>query len=625
MSTAELIKEAYISPIRSVMVVDDEYPTMEKLLSGGIPDLEDRDKDNLLDVINLCRDSKNNWMLDVHDGDFGYQETDTVNNLHHSDLLILDYHLEGNGDDGKGEKALHILSSLANKEHFNLVVVHTKGYENSNSNGNHQAVFSDIVFELQKHPTRSAMPSSLTTRVEEALDIWAEESENIIEELSNSISDLDYIKLTVAYRRPMNIPDTKPEIQELKSLYDSRPVNSDPILEKLELRCLIWYVLSRKGNELDSRFGNHDFNGFAWHSDENCNWIKTENLFVTVVEKSVSTRDLPEKLLVSLEQWSPHPNRLLMAKLRHQLDEKGASVANSLITRQYVQAGWLKDLLSCDDALFQQQAWICIQNHMEELSFSFKDDLCDYLSRLASPLISARNSHMQSISPKKGTEAPTLNEEQKRGIKESSISRVLSSITPKVVLDDPFLMFKEINAFNNSIAVVEGSHLVTGHVLMDTPGNFFLVVTPACDLVPGRSDYGKIEVQIQSLYPISAALRQVGDKGKLADDEIYKRSKSLVNTKKLLFLLVDGEIKILSCLFNVYSNAEPSVKSIIIGSDGVWADDKKLIAYEPDLSDDLPKYKQCEYHVVAQLRYEYALHHSKVSGEYHSRIGLDYQ
>lgn len=637
MSTTDLIREAYIEPIRSVMVVDDEYPTMEKLLSGYDEEigevtgskkvLESRDKNNLLEVINLCRDSQNNWMLDVHDGDFSGQETGAVNNLHHSDLLILDYHLEGNGDDGRGEQALKILSSLARKEHFNLVVVHTKGY--GGANGDYAAVFNDIVFELQSSKIFKGIPQNLKSPVEEAINIWTEENENILDELVNSVSDFDYLSLHDAFNAPIKIPHVMKELLALKQLFDSRPMDDRELID-LQLRFLIWFVLCEKGANLSAKFGDEDFNGFKWCIEDGSNWVKTENLFVTVVGKDVPTSELPVKLLESLESWRPHPNRLLMAKLRHQLDEKGASVANSLITRQHVQAGWLKELLSTEELFSDQKAWGCIQNHMEELSYSFKDELCEYLARLMHPLSEASKNHARLELEKQGIDTtsrePDTDQEKEaiQKVTENSINHVLGSFTPLEVLQDSFLMFKEVNAFNNSMAI-EGKHLVTGHVLRSPSGNFFLVVTPVCDLVPGRSKHGKIEIQAQLLYPVNVALQQIDGENSLDAETIYSRAKLLVNTKKLLFLPLEKEVEVLSSLYNVYGNSEPKVCSIIIDGDGVWDDERKLKVYESDLSRDVPRYKECEYQVVAQLRYEYALHHSKVSGEYHSRIGLDYQ
>ncbi len=50
-----------------------------------------------------------------------------------------------------GDKALEILDHLAQRQHFNLVVVHTKGYVDSLG---YDEVLRDILCHLQKPPLR---------------------------------------------------------------------------------------------------------------------------------------------------------------------------------------------------------------------------------------------------------------------------------------------------------------------------------------------------------------------------------------------------------------------------------------------------------------------------------------
>jgi hypothetical protein len=591
MSMPDLVKEAYIDPIRSVMVVDDEYPTLTKFITGQDTS-EQVDRDRLLDVTEVCRHHENNWMLDVHDGQFtGEGEVD---NLYHSDLLILDYHLEGKGDDGRGEKALKVLSCLAQKDHFNLVVVHTKGYTDLGTDEGYRAVFKDIVFNLQIHKPLREVPPKFLAGVQDAINSWNDDSPNIITELVASISDLDFMKLTDAITNPLVIDDTSIELQELKARFDARPTE-DSDLAKLEFCWLKWFVLVEKSKLLAGLFGEIVFDDLQWSSNDTYLWVKTRNLFVVVIGKDVPSKELPDKLLYALVDWKPHPHRMLLAKLRHKIDEHGFSLASDIVSKQHVQAGWLRQLLQCKEDELENQSWITINNHLEELSYSFKKELCDYLSSIVVELLK--------------TGSPTDIESQ--------------FIIPEI-LSDELNVFKEINTFNNSIAV-DGWHLTTGHILRDISGNFHMVVSPACDLVPGRSKHGKLTVELQLLYPISSSLKKDSDTKKLNSDDLFERCKAVVTSKKLLFLPIDGEIVILSSTVNALSAANPNVKSLVVGNDGKWGPDRNVIIYEMNLKMTPPYVHSCEYIVVAQLRYEYALHHSKISGEHSSRIGLGYQ
>ncbi|MGP0750684.1 response regulator receiver domain, partial [Escherichia coli] len=67
--------------------------------------------------------------LDVYKGKEKKMQEGTVSNrLYHMDLLIFDYHLDGE-DSGYWKKSIDIIKNLAENLHCNIVAVHTKGYD----------------------------------------------------------------------------------------------------------------------------------------------------------------------------------------------------------------------------------------------------------------------------------------------------------------------------------------------------------------------------------------------------------------------------------------------------------------------------------------------------------------
>ena len=60
------LKQSYIDPIRTVTVIDDEYPTLEELVILGNEDFADDDLDRLYDIIEISRKKEFNWLLDVY-------------------------------------------------------------------------------------------------------------------------------------------------------------------------------------------------------------------------------------------------------------------------------------------------------------------------------------------------------------------------------------------------------------------------------------------------------------------------------------------------------------------------------------------------------------------------------
>ena len=145
-----LVREAFIAPLRSVLIVDDQYPTWEEIFNSSITGQEKselietrstmkswRDPATATEILGLIsefRNQKPGLIIDIHDGvsenakkKIAGNETpkELADHLHQSDLLILDYNLEGPGAGTGGDTARKILASVLDNQHFNLVVVHT--------------------------------------------------------------------------------------------------------------------------------------------------------------------------------------------------------------------------------------------------------------------------------------------------------------------------------------------------------------------------------------------------------------------------------------------------------------------------------------------------------------------
>lgn len=102
----ELIKEAYLQPIRSELIIDDDYPTLSDIIDTPPNDAEHArvdakkwhttQKTALQNLIKQFRSKDPALLIDIHDS---YQPTPAESgavaaHLHQSDLLVLDYNLE---------------------------------------------------------------------------------------------------------------------------------------------------------------------------------------------------------------------------------------------------------------------------------------------------------------------------------------------------------------------------------------------------------------------------------------------------------------------------------------------------------------------------------------------------
>ena len=121
------------------------------------------------ELLGFARSKVRPWLVDVHDGKkvTSKSEQGIAPHLDHSDLLVLDYHLDG--IEGKGDAAIDILRKLAQNDHFNLVIVHTKGYE-----GDLDQVVREIALGLTFYDPELCLTEPEMISIKEALAQWEE-------------------------------------------------------------------------------------------------------------------------------------------------------------------------------------------------------------------------------------------------------------------------------------------------------------------------------------------------------------------------------------------------------------------------------------------------------------------
>ena len=132
----EFIEEAFIQAMRSVLIVDDDYPTYDEILTSGNGDANPkgpyaqkewrRQRQRVASLIAGFRRMRPPLLVDIHDGANVSAEAEeaAVAHLHQCDLLVLDYELDRDRP-GDGRRAIGILRALMANQHFNLVVIYT--------------------------------------------------------------------------------------------------------------------------------------------------------------------------------------------------------------------------------------------------------------------------------------------------------------------------------------------------------------------------------------------------------------------------------------------------------------------------------------------------------------------
>ncbi|WP_157126700.1 response regulator receiver domain [Burkholderia metallica] len=574
----EFIKRAYIDPIRTVIVVDDEFPSLdgliEKELKGARPwaGLEE-DAKRVREILSFCRTKQRPWLVDVHDG----REVSIAGEekiapyLHHSDLMILDYHLAG--DAGTGDHAIKILRDLASNDHFNMVIVYTKG-----ENGSIESVFRQIAIGLTCADSKLALADIPRREVDNVIAKLEDDDPEIVDKLLKLVSNDAYLSI-----RRLDNPRALTELPDWDAIREQLAVHADTksVSDALWSRWLIEQTQERIAGQLSQV----DLGKIAYSWDNEFNWIRTDSLFVTVVSKSHHPHELPEKLLSAIRNWCPSPHQLLMAKMRAQMDERGVLAESGVLRDRFLQAGWMQQLFAGAVVDKKQTLKNTVDRHWEALGDNLRADIDLFAGELAE--------HLESLG----------RDEVFRKFIRIDWSENEASI------------LKRLNIYANLKTTFEHSHLMTGHLLKFENGELWACLSPACDLVPGQKEGGWFRRLGDHMPFMAVLLHKVGDEIAL----------SLANQNIFVFgTSKDDEDCYSFCPGGKIQN-NPQWEQMFAANGGRFSDSVGSISIGRLAQGAAGiEFKSNSVRVVGQLRYEYALNLLQRLGTNFSRIGLDF-
>lgn len=577
----DLIKEVYIDPIRTVVVIDDEFPTLDGLIAekwygekerGGT----EENAEKVRNILNTCRHEDRRWLVDIHDG--RKISPDDASHLHQSDLMILDYHLEGNN--GNGDKAIDILRELAANDHFNMVIVYTKGY--GNDAGDINRVIKEIALGLTSNNVDLVLNHQSLNKVTEYLEEWENEEEGITNKLKATIDENAYLAVNHQLKIDWKINKKKPEFQEAVALFEKNTNKPANLKDSLFLRWLIHEQQKKLEKKLSSNNLGHV--GFCY-SENGINWIRTSRLFITVIHKEHDNpNSLPAKLVDALNHWQPEPHRLLMAKMRAALDTRSALAEDEVLNNSSLQTAWFEELLIEDSLQRRLNVNKTIARHWEGLGGSIQVQVTDFASKVTK--------YLCDLNP---------DEAYKLHCPDSSNS-------------DRIQILAAANCYHCT-KTIEGNHLTTGHVLK-IGTEFWLCLSPACDLEPGQ-EKGWLK-NLKPNMPFKAVRLYEEDK---LENALYS-----VTYGNHLFLKIDSKIKAFSFLPSDSAFSNPRWEQMFVINQGVFANDDKNISIRRVGADQEQLIVlETSAQVVAHLRYEYALNLLQRLAVSLSRVGLSFQ
>ena len=580
----KFIEEAYIEPIRSVLIVDDDFPTYAEILnaddaSGTSESPHSRktwrqQRERVASLIRVFRERKPPLLVDIHDGVnvASESEVETATHLHQCDLLVLDYELDRDKP-RDGTRAIEIIRALMANDHFNLVVIYTKED-------------LDVVFDAVRWGLVAPSMDSLSEAEMEESRRLIDEGEDAFQgfegRITDSIAAEQYFHARTQHSTFLR---TMVKSQQPYTLFASHADRAEWSRDqrKLVLRYLLMQLERSNGVSSDS---THPFVDLKWSSRRRL-WIKSSSAFVALSKKTDDEGDLLSDLTKALVDWGPKPSRLFLTRLRTEMDEYGVAAQAPALSNHHALAYWYHELLA-DDAEENRRWRIAesVRRHSDQLMQAMLPRVEGYAKRLIEAEVVAGDANAIC----EDHFGVNLNEDASR--RQAAL---------------------EHNAFVCSMDPA-GWHLTTGHVF-SMSDELWLCLSPACDMVPSQIPSWRIKETGERLPFVGIQLHNIRPDKALAN----------IHSNRFVFLRIDGKVN--SFCFNDPSGKEsvPHWQILYAEKRGRFSEtDFRFTASHIRQGKTRLVSKRLQAHVVGQLRYEYALNLIQKLGVSLTRVGLDF-
>ncbi|OEU69628.1 MAG: hypothetical protein BA863_01715 [Desulfovibrio sp. S3730MH75] len=597
----ELVNEVYIEPIKSVLFIDDMFPTYagliqnkedlnegageiykddddfdddasaERILENTDTRPDDNEKDTerqrALRLTESCRNS--GFIFDVEKDPVKVLEK-FPEFLNKPDLIVLDYILEPQTN--SSDKSIKILKKLSNSDRFNLVILHS-----------------------------TKDPSEILPKVAYALrgKLKVETSKGLLRQ-ANKIEDQLLQDNALLYLNSAGrSADTWRDRLKIKH-------DVDDFVCKIANLALENYFEKRYPNTADDNSDILTFECSTKAADPY--WVKGQNVFVAIVKKNSpddsSINDLLAHLKTALADYAPTPINMLLRKGINAFRSANIEALKSVVSDSKTRAA--------------------IVYHSMAAPKETPEGVPDLELRISDLSRKAFTAFAESVHASVGSFGEKLYQYTFPNKDDDySSDEIISTAITKEKANKNTKHFEIALALNAFLCSEEfhGIHLTNGVVFRVITGKpqYFICATPSCDMVPRESN--KSGCYRKKLYPASCfeALHIKLLKGK---DRIS--TLQTADQCKHVFLSVDGEVYPFEVIRG--GGAGEPRPHIFYSQQGNFigaGNQLKISAVDNDKDNEL-KLNEVEIEVVGKLRSEYADRFLHQKGSYNSRIGVDF-
>jgi len=585
---AAAVKETFeVKPLRTVLMIDDEFPTFADLADAdeGKKVFAQTDR-----ALALYKGFKSRHMVCDVENQIDDVEADR---LRKSDLVVLDYNL--GPIEGDNERSIGIIRRLAGSKHFNTVVVYTADPEQDK-------VWLEIVASLAGG--WPADPQGLTEDAEKHWDRLS--AAGALPEPPRE-AELAYASRLELRDLPQNV---RRELQEELKALD---------VPKDAWGMIIKSLLDKAMRRFAGGHANADRRRVRAGLDENgTRWIQSQNCFVAIMQKVDLTDDAadPAGIMAGLGRallaWRPNLFQILISEIQNVLELEALATEDQHLRDPETQAAlwyYLLDALGKMDLASPEQAHAPLMAIVDRIvdgirrKLSSDQDLLDLASSALAEEIRELDWENRGW-PERGSQA--------------LFTGAQTLTRPERPIDKPNVMFR-LNSFL-STERFRRAHITTGTVFSTEDGTkFWVAASPACDLV--AREPSPLQPWSHALHPMTTLMAI-----ELEPFDNIESALSDASKGRYVFL----ELPVGRRAFRVLAdNGQPPYEILFAENEGRVSKDgdrtvfsaSRLVPHgEPPARGLL----RTTFVVVDQLRGVNATRMLQLAGQHLSRIGLDF-
>lgn len=596
------VKETFeTKPLRTVLMIDDEFPTFSDLAAGTSDEKKFREKERAVALYEGFRSRQmicdvENDARDIH-----------TERFRKSDLIILDYNL-GPGDNDN-ERSIAVLRKLAESKHFNTVVVYTAKPEQdevwlevlASLSGDWTDLPGNLAGDSQVHWDRLSDEGTLPRATLEATMQYAARGE----------------------LRDLTKPARKTAQDELVALGVPAGACGDMIA------AMIRRELAIRAGKYAGEPRTRAVGGYLGGN----RWVQSRNSFVAILKKQDLTDDAadPGGIMACLGEallaWRPNLFQILISEIQNILELEALATEDQHLREPATQTAlwyYLLNSLGQIDLASQPDVSAPLMSIVDKIVDGIRRRLSSdgELLKLAGDALLGE---LRDVAWTKGTwpepgKAEMIGASQKLARTEGLVA-------------GPDILFR-LNSFF-STERFRRAHLTTGTIIRQPSTNtYWVVATPACDLV--AREPGPDQAWAQAIHPITSLVAIMLHPVDAIDSALSEAANA-----RHVFLEADDSTKKVFKLVN--GVGQPSYEFLFAQDEGrvrheagrILFSASRLVHVVPTLDDgealneaDGGVRTSCfvdeEFEVIDQLRGLNATRVLQMAGQHLSRIGLDY-